>query len=61
MRTDNHTMNAIKLHLGLDVYKDSITTATINKRACLWDGRGMRGGALKGMGWERRGGSLWVG
>jgi transposase len=27
MRTDNHTMKAIKLHLGLDVHKDSITIA----------------------------------
>jgi transposase len=27
MRTDNHTMKAIKLHLGLDVHKDSITMA----------------------------------
>jgi len=27
MQTDNHTMKAIKLHLGLDVHKDSITIA----------------------------------
>jgi len=27
MRTDNHTMHTIKLHLGLDVHKDSITMA----------------------------------
>jgi transposase len=27
MRTDNHTMNTIKLYLGLDVHKDSITIA----------------------------------
>ena len=27
MRTDNHTMKAIKLYLGLDVHKDSITIA----------------------------------
>lgn len=27
MRTDNHTMPAITLYLGLDVHKDSITTA----------------------------------
>jgi transposase len=27
MRTDNHTMKAITLHLGLDVHKDSITLA----------------------------------
>jgi hypothetical protein len=25
MRTDNHTMKAIKLYIGLDVHKDSIT------------------------------------
>jgi hypothetical protein len=27
MRTNNHTMKAITLHLGLDVLKDSITIA----------------------------------
>jgi transposase len=27
MRTNNHTMQTIKLHLGLDVHKDSITIA----------------------------------
>jgi hypothetical protein len=27
MRTNNHTMNAITLYLGLDVHKDSITIA----------------------------------
>src|SRR5215472_4227441 len=27
MRTDNHTMKSITLHLGLDVHKDSITIA----------------------------------
>jgi transposase len=27
MRTDNHTMKTSKLHLGLDVHKDSITIA----------------------------------
>jgi transposase len=27
MRTDNHTMPAITLYIGLDVHKDSITIA----------------------------------
>jgi hypothetical protein len=27
MRTDNHTMKAIKLYIGLDVHKDSIAIA----------------------------------
>jgi transposase len=27
MRTNNHTMKAITLYLGLDVHKDSITIA----------------------------------
>jgi hypothetical protein len=35
MQTDNHTMKAIKLYLGLDVHKDSITMAIAPAaRAC---------------------------
>jgi len=29
MRTDNHTMSTSKLHLGLDVHKDSITLGNV--------------------------------
>jgi len=29
MKSDNHTMQTITLHLGLDVHKDSITIAQL--------------------------------
>jgi len=36
MRTDNHTMKAIKLYLGLDVHNDSITAMAHKLARILW-------------------------